>query len=523
MYKFSKKYFLVITLFVMVFISLLFPYKVLAADNNYYISNIVINATVESNGDMKVEENHYYVFKGSYNGIKRDVVTSGSDGISEISAEGYKNGVPEQNKVQITKDSDQTEIKIYSKSNNESKNFKINYTLKNVITKYNDLAELKWLFYKNTLDVNTNNITVYITLPKALNNGVKFYGEGPKRGTAQVENNKIKLQLSNMENDEVIGADVLFPSAWVNTSKVINLNREQYLDKVQNENNTRTALIIAAITVILCALFLVLLISSKKRKKAIKQYREQFEFFKCEYYSQLPSKLPPALVAKLLNKKIDADVFIATIINLCSKGLISFLEDGIKDKNEEQLCFKINEIYNENNLKEFEINLLKFLKEYSKDNIVLLSNLIENSNKTNFIRNFDHWTKLISLEADKLNFYIKIKGKKELTNEFLNEKLKWEGFKNYFKLHKEEIPINEETLSYLLVLGISKTDISNFEKSQNNYNSSIFMSYWFFNYFTTSYSSHISNNFTSGTSTSISSFSGGTGAGFGGGGGGGGF
>ncbi|OPJ62142.1 DUF2207 domain-containing protein [Clostridium oryzae] len=126
---------------------------VFASSGNYYISAININAAVDENGDMSVKEELNYIFDGSFNGVKRDINTSGSNGISDVKVKVSKGGDTVIPRFELNNTNQGKEIKIYSKSTRESKKFSINYKVKDVITKYKDLAELKWLFYKNEDDV----------------------------------------------------------------------------------------------------------------------------------------------------------------------------------------------------------------------------------------------------------------------------------------------------------------------------------------------------------------------------------
>ncbi|WP_026882237.1 DUF2207 domain-containing protein [Clostridium akagii] len=527
MIKSHKVFTLLVVMTISIFSSIFFAEKAFGATDNYYISNIVINASVKENGDMAVQESHDYVFQGSLNGIKRDVKTKGSDGITDISAEAIKDGLSEKNKVDISKDSDKTEIKIYSKSNNETKNFRINYTLKNVVTKFSNLGELKWVFYTNDSNVRTNKITIFITLPENITNQVKYYGEGPKSGMATLDNkNQIKLELNNMEDKDVIGAIVLFPSAWVKTSKTINMDRDSYYAMIKRENNIKIATVVLIIFVIILILSVFFYKRTRKRRKAIDEYRQGYTLFSDTYYKQLPSELPPALVSKLINSNDTTNALLATILSFASKGAIKFLEEGFDDKDYQKLSFKINDFYQGQGLMDYELFLLQHISEYSKNGVVMLVDLKKNAGKTSFINKYTKWKELVTKQAEKLGFYTIIEGKKILTNEYENEKLKWIAFKDYLRDHKdiqsdaEGEDLSEKIVPYAIVLDVSENIVNDFEKvNGNNYNN-IFMSYWFLSYYTTTYNEDFSNSYSNGSSSSDANFSGSSGGDFGGGGGG---
>lgn len=520
--KFNK---IIIVLF-FAFLVQLIPQRIFGTSGDYYIKNIVINAAVKENGDMDVSEDYDYVFDGSFNGIKREVNTDGSDGIKDVSVEVSKNGVSYKNNPEISEDGNKTEIKINSKSENETKSFKINYTIKNAVTKFSDLGELKWIFYKNESNVRTNKITVYVSLPKDMMNEVKYYGEGPKRGETSLDGNNIKLQLNNMEKDEVIGVSALFPSDWVNTSKTINMKRDAYYKKQEQERNKNIMIdsLIAIVIVSLAAGFIYL--KRRKRQKAIKAYREGHVFFSDKYCFEIPDDLPPALVSVLVDGGIDTKDFLATIIYLSNKGAIEFLKAGFKEENFKKISFRINDNYDRNNLIEYEIFLINWIKKYSKNNIVSLEELKEKSGEGKFIEKYVEWKKIILKQAEKMNFYITIEGKKILTNTYENARLKWEAFGDYLddseniKVDGKKEKAYEKILPYAISLEVSESFIDNFEELSHHSINNMLMSYWFLSYYTTTYNDDFNMGGSSGNvGSSGGNFSGGSGAGFGGGGG----
>lgn len=519
--KFRK---IIIVLFLM-FLTQLLPREVFAESRNYYISNIVINAVVKENGDMTVSESYDYVFEGSFNGIKREVKTAGSDGIKDISVEVSKSGVNEKSNTEISDNGNKTEIKINSKSENETKNFKINYTVKNVVTKFSDLGELKWIFYKNESNVKTNKITAYVLLPNDIMSQVKYYGEGPKRGKTSLEGNNIKLELNNLEKDEVIGISALFPSEWVNTSKIVDMKRDAYYEKKQREKdrNMMIGFMVVIITASLGGGFIYL--KRKKRQKAIEAYREGHVFFNDQYCLEIPSDLPPAFVSVLVDGDIGTKDFLATIIYLSNKGAIEFLKSGFEEEDFERISFRINDNYDKNVLMEYEIFLINWIKKYSKNNIVSLEELKDKSGEGKFIAKYVEWKKVILKQAEKMNFYITIEGKKILTNTYENERFKWEAFGDYLndfqnlKIEGKKEKLNEKVLPYAISLEVSESFIENFKKS-SNYNDNMLMSYWFLSYYTTTYNDDFNMDSSGGNSdNSGGDFSGGSGGDFGGGGG----
>jgi uncharacterized membrane protein len=506
------------------------PITVLAASGEYYISNITINAAIDKQGNMSVEESYDYVFKGSFNGIKRNIKTKGSDGVYDVAVNVVSNNQVTKGNFEVNKSGTATEVKIYSKSSSETKTFKINYKLKNVITQYSDAAELKWLFYENEDNVATNKITVYLTLPNPINEEVKYFGEGPKRGSASLENGfRIKLQLDNMKDEEVIGAQVLFPSNWVNTSKTISMNRDEYNTMLQKKRNKTLATVAISILGGTALITSLLYSVHKKRKEAIDQYRENYMFFNGQYCSQLPSNLSPALVSKLVTNRIDTKDLLATILHLANRGALTFLDNPMYDRDYDNLCFTINNYADTRYLLYNEKYLLDWLSHYGRGGAIYLTSLQKNASKSEFISKYGKWRNLVSEDATNLNFYTVIRGKRILTNEYEDERRKWRAFKQYLCdsgnseiLNLKELGLWDSIIPYAIALDIMENVLRFIPKNDTSYNSTnnMFMNYWFLHYYTSTYKRDFDKSYASGTSSSSDgNFSGGGGGGFGGGGG----
>lgn len=528
--KNSFKSLRVLSILIVALLITIIPVTVFAASDKYYISNITINAAIDKQGNMYVEESYDYVFKGNFNGIKRNVKTTGSDGISDITVKVVSNNQVSEGNFEVNKGGNATEVKIYSKSDNETKTFKINYKLTNVITQYSDVSEFKRLFYENEDDVTTNNITVYLTLPNPINDEVKFLGEGPKRGSATLENgSRIKLQLNNLKDNEVIGAQVLFPANWVNTSKTISMNRDEYAKMLQREKNKKLAVTSICLLVGIGFISSILYVTYKKRKEAIEQYREGYAFFNGEYYSQLPSNLSPALVSKLVNNRVDTKDLLSTILHLANKGAITFLDSPLYTTDYNSLGFTINDYFSRNTLLDNENYLLDWLSKYMRGGEISLNFLQKNASKGDFISKYTKWTNLVSKEAEMLEFYTVIKGKRILTNKFEDERIKWKAFKHYLYtssnneiLNLKELGLWDSIVPYAITLDVIENVLEYVKDDDIYHNNSnnLLMNYWFLHYYTSTYKKDFDKSYASGTgSSSDGSFSGGSGGGFSGGGG----
>ena len=125
---------------------LIIPQNIFATSREYYIDNLDIEAKILQNGDVEVNEILQYRFSGQFNGIFRNLISYGSDGyiINDVSiidesgntikaTEGYNE---ENNTYEINDLGGETQIKLFTKSSDETKSINIKYTIKEAAKKY---------------------------------------------------------------------------------------------------------------------------------------------------------------------------------------------------------------------------------------------------------------------------------------------------------------------------------------------------------------------------------------------------
>src|SRR4051794_40181122 len=121
-----KKWFACFILFALMF---MFPHQGLAVE--YSITNVKMNAYLQDNGDVKVEETHTYEFDGDFNGITREVIPKKGAAIRQFTA--TENSQP----LKIEKEDNL--YKVHRKGTDETITVKLNYTIENGMEAYQDV------------------------------------------------------------------------------------------------------------------------------------------------------------------------------------------------------------------------------------------------------------------------------------------------------------------------------------------------------------------------------------------------
>lgn len=555
-----KKLFLILCF---LFFNLFSFINVNAADKNFIIDNLSINAKITQKGDISVSEEITYNFQGNYNGIYRNLIKKDTSNytINKVSVRDKNNLVinlsqndnSQDNSYQIIDSNDNTQIKVFNKSESEIKTFIFNYTIHDAAEKYSNYGVLNWNFYsvQNNNNIKNVNLTLSLDSKKFDMNKLKYWCS-VKGGEFSTSNDDTIITIKGSNLSSILNIRVLFqPEYLVNPMK--NHENTSYAD-INNSNPQpespnevkQDSLLKKELIIILIAGFLITSVVSifiiKKRiklKTAIKNYRKDFLLFNEEILSSAPSDLPPALVALLCNEqRISFSAIPATLFYLTKKGFYTL--EKTTDKNDEDIIFvrNLNANYpNSSHLTYF----IKWFNAYEKNGTISLKSLKNKLKKRDIVSSFknqyDYWGTLAKSDADKLNFYISIEGKNILSNNTLNEKLQWKAFKKYIISYIDggTLPQRLTNIDDILIYAFAfDLNIVKFEKLFNKINSSSYQydDFYFYDIYynyptlclwgdidnSVNYHNNNNHNFSSNDSSNFGGFS--DGGGFSGGGGG---
>ena len=161
---------------------------------DYKISDFIVNAEVQPNGDLYVEE--LIVQKGTFNELERSItygkliddslIYGGTDLIldsismveldSDVSVDLLKNNYTNAREVELAiagdslvyitrKDVDQNTYHMYQRTTKGTSAYIIRYTVKNVVVMHEDVAEVYWRFLDDKFEDEIDNVEIYLKLP----------------------------------------------------------------------------------------------------------------------------------------------------------------------------------------------------------------------------------------------------------------------------------------------------------------------------------------------------------------------
>lgn len=566
------------------------------AEEDLTIRSWIVESRLMEDGSLSIVKDISYDFNSDFNGIYVDV--SLSDYIEIENLQVFQ--VIDGQEVTFKQDqrarkgdfgvystdlkNDNINIMIFSPSENESKTFRLSYSLKNVAIRQANTGEFYFKYIGENNDTTIEYFKANLYLPKFNQDEIKIFAHGPENGNINFDNDSIKLEVSNVPSNTFVEARVLFPLdyipngiIWGNISLDEILKDEQALaDKIINDQVKRqerkSLLNNLSIGFSAVGLLVLAFIFNKFRRKA-----DLFD----DMTSIYPDEISPAELSLFMNSMMVPRAYLATLLDLARRQFISFeaytsdSETNRKSKKSESSDYIFTRRSMSGNLMEHENFFLDWFFDEIGDGSKVTTIDIDNyreKNGSKFYKAQTNWSKIVKNELNKRD-YFDTRGNKYGTialilgfillsisvvslvfegllgislliisiiiivySVFLFRRLNNKGYIQYrlwkdFKKNNDKINLDTLGLStdlsiiYLIALGLPMKDL-------DNYRQSIDMSYypmhWGYYFFLTN--SHGGSNFedkfnnsfygNSGSSTASSSSFGG-GGGFTGGGGGG--
>ena len=233
------------------------------------IEKFYINATVEENGDLTVEE--YFYLNGEFNGMEREILYKNDDlyefhpeldyyggsklhngsGIEliEIRALPIDENFDFQNisgtLFEEVSSADKGDYGVYTVEpssdgetyqiylpDNKKEAFYIKYTLKNIAIVHNDIAEIYWNAIGDTLRESIGTLRITISFP-GNQNEFRVWAHGPLNGVInKVSNQVLEAEVTNVYSYQAVDIRAVFDKSVVaNSTKTTGVDA---LDKILN-------------------------------------------------------------------------------------------------------------------------------------------------------------------------------------------------------------------------------------------------------------------------------------------------
>ncbi|MDC2839967.1 DUF2207 domain-containing protein [Limosilactobacillus mucosae] len=233
-------------------IMILIPIQGLA-DGDFNIKQYQVNVDVLKNGDANLTQKITYEFNGDFHGVYYNQDLKGIGKADQIAAAVEQNGhltkLPisqsgQNDTVKTTQTNDWLKLKVYHQISDAEATFIYHYRLHNVITSYQDTAELNWKIIGTGWDEPLHNVSIVIQLPGKNIDSLKAFTHGPLNGKTVVlkKQGRVRMTVDRVSAHQFVESHLLFDNAIVPDStkhvdkKVLaaKLKEEQELAKKAN-------------------------------------------------------------------------------------------------------------------------------------------------------------------------------------------------------------------------------------------------------------------------------------------------
>ena len=401
---------------------------------SYTIDHIDLKAQVLVDGSIEITESRTYTFKGSYKWADYQIPL---DKLGEVKlfslkegSQNYYQGNDENPGSFYTENRDNTfYVKWFYRAKNETRTFTLKYLVTDVITVYQDVAELYFKFIGETNQKNIGFVNIDIFLPQlASKDSVKIWLHAPLQGLIKFSEGNINLSIEQMPAENYFETRIVFPPAWspqsqkrIQSSQLSTIIEEERLwaeeanrarEKAREELRIKKAkeeeIFPFAIAISIGCLLIVIWLYSKYGKAFKVPYDLKVD-------STIPTNVHPTILSCLYNnKQVYGNAISATIFDLARRDILAI--EQIQPQNRKwwqpkiQYVFKLNRTgWNEirTQLKDFENDMLEFFfNELGKgeDNI---NTLVIKKSSGKMHKWFEKWKKLVKNQIKPIQLYDK--------------------------------------------------------------------------------------------------------------------
>ncbi len=332
----------------------------------YDMPRVRIDAVVEEDGSLQVEEERTFAFDDDVNGVfwtipitqneqdgrswpdvaslKAALVVRGADEPLERvgSAEPGENGV-----FTVEEDGDALRIQLFSpRTDGEEATFRLSYRLTGAVMAWADTAELYWQFVGPGWDEPSGDVSLTVSFAGATAPGAqaatdetfRAWGHGPLEGSVEpdAQSATVHYSVPTVRDGEFAEARIVFPASWVpglvaasgsSTERLPQILEEEAAWAAEaNARREQLQTVIGVGSVLQIALPAALLVAAVAFR--LTRGRAPQASFDQKYLRELPSNDHPAVIAAFMEGgEAGERAFAVTLMKLTDEGVVGIVAD----------------------------------------------------------------------------------------------------------------------------------------------------------------------------------------------------
>lgn len=369
---------------------------------------------IHDDGLINITEDFNYTFRGTYNGVYRDLPISGNQSVSNISVE--TPGLYNDFTVTNTSGNVRITVRLYKDAqktqgvSNQSANIIYHYSYHKALKMYNDVAEFQYMSWGSEWEKDVTRMTTYIKLP-GTKYGVEKWDNPSYYVTSDswITPNTLETRFRTIESGKTVEQRLLIPKSQFNSTDnadvinqdaiaIIKQDQQEYQDLINNNYN---------VTYIATILSIILLLTPVGIY--YKYGREPKFSQELEYSLDIPTNDSPVFINAVVNGDVDdinSDAFYATILDLIDKKyfkIISAQKDAI---------IRITD-KDSTNLEKYEREIIKYFSKFEDDDgHISFTRIKKTEDPLKFQKFLKHWNYSAkeSLDDNKIDRFFHDKG-----------------------------------------------------------------------------------------------------------------
>jgi len=357
-------------------------------DRSYSIPKANIDLFIQENGNLKVRESLFYSFDGTYRGVFREIPLKGNESIENLNI--ITRGA--YSSYEVTQRGNLQVITIFLYSDPQkttpitSRDVEviIEYDFINVITIYNDVAELQYKMWGEDWEVDVGEVNTKIHFPSQ--EGVQYWLNPPYFTKSSAwQGSILNVVSTSISQGNFFEVRAAIPLNQFNNpvfARRENIDGLPEMERIQqeyeNELNFFTTLYSLLAVIMLLSIALPVLIY-------FKYGREPKIDYQAEYERELPTSDLPAVVNAIsgsgFGKSVgepNMDGFRATIMDLIDRNYLKLgdIPSNLDaDKKGESIYLEVNPNKDLSKLHFFEKDVISFLSSFEKEGVIPLDKI----------------------------------------------------------------------------------------------------------------------------------------------------
>lgn len=392
--------------FLFFFTFAIFPISAKAVE--FSIENVKIEAYLQDDGSVKVQEYHLYEFDGKFNGIIRGLIAKEHAEIIDVKA--FENG------KELPIEKEKNAYLVHRAGKDEKIEIELTYTILDGVQVYEDVAQFYWPFFDDRNESSYENMAIRIFPPSEVNvEDVYAFGHDAAYETETIlDDGSIVFKLGEVPSETNGDIRAVYPAALFTNAPLaketkmlstILADEEKYKQRklkwLEKQDEYRS-LGNNIFPLGLALMFFICITDYLKRRREMKALEREI---------REPNKIPteiltlPGTICYFNYYQLTPELFAATLLDLVRKG------------NVKQIAKDSFQAVHMNGLKKHEKTFIDWFFYEIGDNgefsFEKLKNYTKNNNhKFTYTKAYSQWAKEIREEIKESNLYEKRPGYK---------------------------------------------------------------------------------------------------------------